>query len=71
VHGEHALQRKQEIEHREDGLLDLPAVGGAAMMASRCEKLMMMKVSVRVPSIDGGGLERGRADHGELGAHGA
>jgi len=45
------LQRKQEIEHREDGLLDLPAVAVPPMMASRCEKLMMMKVSVRVPSM--------------------
>ena len=67
VHGQHALQRKQEIEHREDGLLDLAAVTGAADDGQPLGKVDEDEGLGAGAVDDGGGLERGRADHGELG----
>ena len=54
MHGQHVLLGQEVVEHREDGLLDLAGVAGAAPMSTRrLARFRRMKASEFVPSTSG------------------
>ena len=67
VHGEHALQRQQEIQDRKDGLLDFSGVVGAANDGQPFPEIDNDERFRTRAVHHGRGLKRGRRDHGEFG----